>query len=308
MNSLFYSLSDYFKTQYGKKYVKLSLDGGFTCPNRDGTLSLEGCIFCSERGSGEFVGDVLNTVQGGFEDQVKAQKSLLSDKWRDVGYIAYLQNFSNSYAPAHRLRALYASAFKQEGIEGLAIGTRPDCIDDETVTVFKEQLERGLFWVELGLQTCHEETALWMNRGYDLMCFEATYQKLKSAKIPVVIHLIVGLPGENQEKFMETVAYVSRLKPFGVKFHMLNVLKGSPLASFYEKAPFPLLSEASYIDWVSTAIGHLDPEIVIHRLTGDGSKALLVEPKWILNKRSVLNGIQKALREKGISQGSCISK
>lgn len=304
MKNPFYSLNDYFKKQYGSKFVKLSLDGGFTCPNRDGTLSTEGCIFCSESGSGDFTGDLRGNKNVSFENQIQSQKILLGDKWANVRYMAYLQNFSNSYASPEQLDQIYGEALACEGVEGLAIGTRPDCIDDEIIDIFKKYKEKGIFWVELGLQSLHEVSAKWMNRGYGIEIFESTYKKLKAAEIPLVFHLILGLPGESLEDFLQTVAFVNRLKPFGVKFHMLNVLKGTALESAYKEAPFPLLSQEIYTEWIVTALARLDEDIVIHRLTGDGPKDLLIEPRWILNKRSVLNGIQKSLKENNVSQGS----
>ncbi len=305
MNSRFFSINDYFKKTYGRKFVKLALDAGFTCPNRDGTLSRGGCIFCSESGSGEFAGHVgRKGVYTPLALQAEAQKKLLNDKWQGVGYLAYLQNYSNSYAAPETLDAIYTEALELEGVEGLVIGTRPDCIDDRVIEVFERQRRKGIFWVELGLQTMHDRTAKWLNRGYELQVFEAVYQRLQQAEIPAVLHLIVGFPGETLADFLETVTYVSGLKPFGVKFHMLNVLKGTRLAALYEKAPFELLDEATYISWLTEAIGRLDPGITVHRLTGDGAKEALIEPKWIGHKRSVLNGIQKSLKAQGVTQGS----
>lgn len=307
MKKPFYSLNDYFKDHYGAKFVKLSLDGGFTCPNRDGTLSTLGCIFCSESGSGDFTGDLAGNINVSFEKQVQSQKELLGEKWANARYIAYLQNFSNSYANPDILDEIYGKAFACEGIEGLAIGTRPDCIDDGQIEIFKKYKDKGIFWIELGLQTSHEKSAVWMNRGYELAHFEDIYHRLKVAEIPVVIHLILGLPNETLEDFLQTVDYVNALKPFGVKFHMLNILKGTALESFFKLTPFPLLSQEEYIEWVTVALVRLNEDIVIHRLTGDGPKELLIEPRWILNKRSVLNGIQKSLKENKVSQG-CIYK
>ncbi|MCD4714712.1 MAG: TIGR01212 family radical SAM protein [Clostridiales bacterium] len=308
MGKRYNALSDYFKKEYGKKMVKLAIDGGFTCPNRDGTLAKSGCIFCSEKGSGEFAG----VVGSGYDpnqaysihDQIESQKKLLADKWKSTGYIAYFQNFTNTYASVDILSKLYDEALAFDGIEGLAIATRPDCLDDEKIELLKEYKQRGILWVELGLQTIHENSMNWLQTHYTLDQFHQTFMKLKSAGIPVVVHLILGLPDETHEDFMASVEYVSSLKPFGVKLHMLNILKDTALQQDYENRRFELLDLETYIDWVTDAIEILDESIVIHRITGDGAHDSVIAPLWIKNKRSVLNGIEKNLVRRKVSQGS----
>lgn len=301
------SLSEHFQKKYGKKMIKLAIDAGMTCPNRDGTVDSRGCLFCSEDGSGEYAGAVTSEglkKKATFESQILMQKKLLHEKWGDqVGYIAYLQNFSNTYAPISRLKPLYEELMAYPDIEGLAIATRPDCIDDEVIELLQSVQKQGFIWIELGLQSIHKESEQWMRRHYSLAFFEEKYFKLKQAGIPVVLHLIAGIPSETKEDFLDSVRYVSHLKPFGVKFHMLNVLKETDLEKEYLERPFRLLSQDEYIQWLVEGIGLLNKEIVIHRLTGDGPKEILIAPRWILHKRAVLNGIEKGLKQCGIVQG-----
>lgn len=301
-------MSDFFKSAYGKKYVKLAIDGGFTCPNRDGFLDTRGCIFCSERGSGEFTGDIKSGKVKGIAQQVNAQKELLKPKWSNkVGYLAYFQNYTNTYASKERLKALYDEAFSCDGIEGIVVATRPDCLDLSTIEVFKNQMQRGIFWVELGLQTIHPSSIHWMRRHYENDCFEKAMAALKEAGIPVVVHVIAGIPNETEAMFYETIAYVSKWQPFGIKIHMLNILKNTDLEKEFRLSPFKLLTEKEYVQWVTHAIALLDPNITIHRLTGDGEKEALIAPRWILNKRSVLNNIEKSLKQKNMTQG-CLKR
>lgn len=305
---IFYSVNDYFKHRYGRKIVKLSLDGGFTCPNRDGKLDTRGCLFCSDRGSGEYAGIVTD----GFYmaetqpilEQMAYQKSLLSDKWRDCGYLGYFQNFSNTYAPLEKLIETYAPVYEDSSVVGLALATRPDCITDEMYPLFKSYMARGEFWLELGLQSIHPQSVSLIRRHYDMALFESVYSRLKAEEISVVLHIILGLPGETREMMLETVKYVSSLKPFGVKFHMLNVLRGSDLEAYYAKENFKLLEVHEYIDLICDALELLPADITIHRLTGDGPRELLIAPMWIRNKRAVLNGIQREMRRRGTVQGA----
>ncbi len=299
----YYSLSEYFKKTYGKKLIKLSLDGGFSCPNRDGTFSTEGCVFCSEEGSGDFSGEIIEGVKYktvNISKQIESQKLLLSSKWKDCGYIGYFQNYTNTYKPIHELETLYAKALSCEGIEGLVIATRPDCVDASHIALFKKY---NVLWVELGLQTIHDEKAKWLNRHYDLLSFKKTFEALKNEGIRVVVHLIAGLPGETKADFMASIDFLSSIKPFGVKLHMLHIVKNTPLEAQYHEAPFELLDEDLYIQWISDAISRLHPDIVIHRLTGDGKKSEVIAPNWIFNKRHVLNGINKRLSTMNIVQG-----
>ena len=297
------TLSDHFKAKYGKKLVKLSVDGGFTCPNRDGTLGHDGCIFCSEEGSGEFTGLILSGEKVASEDifaQLESQKRLLSAKWSSTSYIAYFQNYTNTYKPLDRLDELYKTAMSFDGVEGIVVSTRPDCIDASHIKVLKDN---HVLWVELGLQTVHDEKSTWLRRHYTFDDFLRTVHLLTSANIDIVAHLIAGLPGETKADFLESVKAVSKLDIFGVKLHMLNIVEGTDLGEMYKKEPWPLLDEASYIDWICDAIEVLNPKTIIHRLTGDAEKRKLIAPKWILNKRSVLNGIDKCLASRNSRQG-----
>ncbi|HAS74541.1 MAG TPA: TIGR01212 family radical SAM protein [Clostridiales bacterium UBA8960] len=299
----YYSLSDYFKKTYGEKWIKLSVDGGFTCPNRDGTLSHQGCVFCSEEGSGEFAGLIQSGVKAfasNIEAQIESQKKLLSKKWNAESYIAYFQNYTNTYKPIEALDILYKEALGCAGIKGLVVSTRPDCVRAEHIDLFKHN---HVLWVELGLQSVHDEKSEWLNRHYSYSDFKRAFDLLSVAGIQVVVHLIAGLPGEGKEDFLESVRTISTLKPFGVKFHMLNIVEGTEMARLFKIAHWPMLSESTYIEWICDAIEMLDPDIVIHRLTGDAHKSKLIEPKWILNKRSVLNGIDKCLVARNSKQG-----
>lgn len=300
----YYGLSTYFKRTYGEKLVKLSLDGGFTCPNRDGTLSDKGCVFCSEQGSGEFTGLIVDGNKHWTENigqQLNSQKKLMSQKWHSNAYIAYFQNFTNTYKPIDTLEALYKAALLDEEVKGIVVSTRPDCIAESHIALFKRT---NVLWVELGLQTIHDEKGLWLERHYDYGDFLSAFHLLKQSDIPVVVHLIVGLPGESKHDFINSVKAISELKPFGVKFHMLNVIEGTGLHRIYQETKFELLSEEVYIEWICDAIEHLHPSIIIHRMTGDGEKSTLIEPRWILNKRSVLNGINKCLVARNSKQGT----
>lgn len=299
----YYGLSAYFMKVYGEKFIKLSLDGGFTCPNRDGTLSFEGCVFCSENGSGEFSGAIIQGIKdeaADIRDQVDHQKRMLSKKWSSTAYIAYFQNYTNTYKSIDALEVIYQAALDNEGVRGLVVATRPDCIKMEHVDLFKRS---KVMWVELGLQTIHDDRAQWLNRHYGFEDFKTAYKRLLIAEIPVVVHLIAGLPGETKADFIKSVQVLSALGVFGVKFHMLNILTGTQLDVLYNQNPFHLLTETEYIEWICEAIEHLNPETVIHRLTGDGARSMLVAPKWVLNKRRVLNGINKSLVARNSIQG-----
>lgn len=313
MEGRYFGISEYFKKTYGEKWIKLSIDGGFTCPNRDGTLATAGCAFCSESGSGEFAGviqdgkrmDLTNTdvARVDIAKQVESQMTLLHKKWGNRPAIAYFQSFTNTYKPVEALRSLYSEALACEGVEGLVIATRPDCIRPEHCQLFSES---KVLWVELGLQTIHDDKAGWMNRHYSYQDFLNAYQLLKAHGINCVVHLIAGLPGERKEDFLESVSAVNALLPFGVKLHMLNILEGTALGEQYKLNPFDVLTQSQYIEWICDALERLSPEIVIHRLTGDGEKHRVIAPKWVFDKRSVLNGINKCLAARGSRQGTKI--
>lgn len=295
----YHSLDYEFKKLFGTKTIKLSLDGGFTCPNRDGTVGNRGCIFCGEEGSGEFAAQrCLNIGQ-----QIESQKQLLSKKWPKGKYIAYFQNFTNTYSTCEDLRIKYEEAISKDDMVGLAIATRPDCLPLEVLNLLEELNKKTFLWVELGLQTIHEDTAKFIRRGYDLSVYENAINELKKRGIRVVTHLIFGLPGENKENTLDSVKYIAETNTWGVKFHLLYIQRGTDLYEYYKKHPFRVLEQDEYIDLVCDAIELLPEDMVIHRLTGDGKKELLVEPRWSLDKLRVLSGIDMELKNRNSFQG-----
>lgn len=295
----YHSLNYELRKTFGQKVFKLSLDGGFTCPNRDGTIGQKGCIFCSEEGAGEFAAPKSLSIC----EQVAQQKEFLSLKWPRGKYIAYFQNFTNTYSSVKDLERKYREALSCEGVVGLAIATRPDCLPEDVLNLLEKLNQETYLWVELGLQTIHEATAAFIRRGYSLPCFEEAFTALKERSIPVVVHLIMGLPGETKKDMLASVNYVSKCGIDGVKFHLMHILKNTDICQLYSKCPFPLLSQEEYISLIVDALELLPPEVVIHRMTGDGAKDLLVGPRWSLNKRAVLNGIEQELKRRDSFQG-----
>lgn len=295
----YYSFDSFLKNRFGEKIYKVSLDGGFTCPNRDGTIGTGGCIFCSEGGSGDFASDARLSVS----DQITQGISLVAAKNPSSRYIAYFQAFTNTYAPVSRLRKLFTEAIEDSRIAALAIGTRPDCLPDNVLALLKELNERKPVFVELGLQTIHPVTAGLIRRGYPLSCFEEAVRNLSSIGVWTVVHLILGLPGETEDMMLESVRYLNSLPIHGVKFSMLHILKGTDLADMYRKNPFPVFTMESYVNLILRCIGNLRRDIVIHRLTGDGPRDLLIAPLWSLRKRTVLNNIAHQLKVQDIRQG-----
>lgn len=295
----YYSFDSFLKNRFGEKIYKVSLDGGFTCPNRDGTIGTGGCIFCSEGGSGDFASDARLSVS----DQITQGISLVAAKNPSSRYIAYFQAFTNTYAPVSRLRKLFTEAIEDSRIAALAIGTRPDCLPDNVLALLKELNERKPVFVELGLQTIHPVTAGLIRRGYPLSCFEEAVRNLSSIGVWTVVHLILGLPGETEDMMLESVRYLNSLPIHGVKFSMLHILKGTDLADIYREKPFPVFTMESYVNLILQCIGNLRSDIVIHRLTGDGPKDLLIAPLWSLRKRTVLNNIAHQLKVQDIRQG-----
>lgn len=293
------SLNEELKREFGKKVMKLSIDGGFTCPNRDGSIGHRGCIFCGEEGSGEFAGSRHDPIRV----QVESQKRLLSKKWNTDKFIVYFQNFTNTYGPIDRLRKLYYEALSLEGVVGLAIATRPDCLGDEVVDLLSEINERTYLWIELGLQTIHEKTAKFIRRGYPLEVYDEAVRKLKARNIRVVTHIILGLPGESKEDILETVKYVGKTETWGIKLHSLYIQKDTDLYRYYLKNPFPIMSKEEYVSLVVECLRLLPPNMVIHRLTGDGKRELLFETKWSLDKLGVLSSIDKELKIRKTFQG-----
>lgn len=295
----YYSFNSYLKQTFGEKVYKISLNGGFTCPNRDGTLGTRGCIFCSEGGSGDFAPDAVLPIVEQIEEGIR----MIRQKTDASKYIAYFQAFTNTYAPYEKLHSLFYDAILRQEIVGLAVGTRPDCLPPDVLKLLDELNQIKPVFVELGLQTIHEKTAQFIRRGYPLSCFEQAVKALHDLGINVVVHLILGLPGETEEMMLESVRYLNQLPVNGVKFSLLHVLKHTDLGALYEKHPFPVYELDDYVDFVIRCIEELREDIVIHRLTGDGPKDLLIAPRWTLNKRKVLNEIARRMKETDSRQG-----
>lgn len=299
-HTLSYSLKKQFKT----RVYKLSLDGGMTCPNRDGTLGTGGCIFCSKGGSGDFAESCRSYPD--IAGQIEAARKRIERKAPSGPYIAYFQSFTNTYAPLPYLSDLFSRTLDHPQIAALSIGTRPDCLEDEKIRLLAELNRKKPVWVELGLQTIHPNTAALIRRGYPLSCFADTAARLKEAGLTVIVHLILGLPGESREQMLSSVDYTAHFLPTldGIKLQLLHVLKGTDLAAMYEKDPFPLFSMEEYADFIVTCIEHLPPSMTVHRITGDGPRSLLIAPEWSLHKRQVLNTIDRRFRERNTFQGA----
>lgn len=285
------TIGRWLKQNFGEKVVKLSIDGGFTCPNRDGSIGHGGCIFCSPEGSGEL------------SSNIKDQISLLSKKWPNVkSYIAYFQSHTNTYAPAEELRKKYYEALNTTGMVGIAIATRPDCLPEDVLNLLSELNEKTFLWVELGLQTIHGDR---INRGYTLDVYDKSFTELKKRGIRVVTHLILGLPEESKEDMLSSVTYVTKQSPFGIKLHLMNVIKGSSMETLYP-GYIPFDSPEEYINLVCDIIETVPEHITIHRLTGDVPRKLLIAPTWSYKKRTILNGIAGELKKRGTHQGSAL--
>lgn len=292
------TLNAYLKNRFGRKIYKLTLDGGMTCPNRDGKVGFGGCIFCGGNGSGSFCPSVDLSIT----DQIEEGKKLLKNKIKEGGYIAYFQSHTNTYAAVPYLRKIFYEAVNHPDIVGISIGTRPDCLEDEVLTLLEELAKIKPLWVELGLQTINENTAKLINRCYPLKVYDQAVKNLKSIGAEVVTHVILGLPGETEEQMLETVAYSSKVSD-GIKLQLLHVLKDTKLYEMYQKEPFKIFSMEEYTELLCRCIEIIPKNVVIHRMTGDGDKRLLIEPMWSGNKKVVLNYINKAFSEKDIVQG-----
>lgn len=295
----YYSLDYYLKQTYGEKLYKIALDGGMTCPNRDGTLGARGCIFCSAGGSGDFAGDRRTSIT----EQIEAGKAQSIRNHNGSSYIAYFQAYTNTYAPVSYLRSVFTEAINHPDIRILSTATRPDCLNDDVLALLAELNKKKPVWVELGLQTIHEETAQFIRRGYKLPVFEDALRKLRKIGITVIVHTILCLPGESREMMLDTIRYLNTQDIQGIKLQLLHILKHTDLADHYEKHPFYLPSREEYYELLGMCVCNLRPDIVIHRLTGDGPKQLLVAPLWTGNKRQVLNGMQRYFKEQNIWQG-----
>lgn len=297
----YHSLDFHLKETFGKKVYKLALDGGMTCPNRDGTLGTGGCIFCSAGGSGDFAAPKNRSVKEQVEQAKKRVSKKISET--DGAYIAYFQSYTNTYAPLSHLESLFSETIALPEICALSIGTRPDCLPPETVALLSRLNEQKPVWVELGLQTIHEKTAAFIRRGYGLSVFENAHRRLKEAGLTVIVHVILGLPGESTEDMLDTIRYLANIRTDGIKLQLLHVLKGTDLDLLYKQHAFETMSLPDYLYLVGRCIRLLPPETVIHRLSGDGPKSLLTAPMWSANKRLVLNSLAKYLKENGIFQG-----
>ncbi len=297
----YYSLDAYCKNQLQHKCYKIALDAGMTCPNRDGTLDTRGCIFCSAGGSGDFAASGTDISK-----QLEEGKQLFGAKKIGNHFIAYFQAYTNTYAATDYLRKVYTQALSCEEICGISIATRPDCLGEKVLQLLAElkiQFPDKFLWIELGLQTIHEETATYIRRGYTLPCFEKAIHALRTLDIPYIVHVILGLPGETPDMVLETIQYLNNCNPFGVKLQLLHVLRGTDLAKDYEAGLFETYNKETYLDILIHCLEQLSPEIIIHRVTGDGPKQLLLAPLWSLNKRDVLNSLHQTMKLRNTYQG-----
>lgn len=305
MNGRWYDFPAYCKEKYGRRLYRAALDAGFTCPNRDGTLGTKGCIFCDEGGSGDFAVH--------YDGQSLTEEDLIynSQKAGMGNYIAYFQAFTNTYGPLERLRHLYTKALENPLFAGISIATRPDCLGTEVIKLLDELKRRypdKFIWVELGLQSVHEKTALFIRRGYPLSVFDDAVMRLHEIDVEVIVHVILGLPYENTEMMLETVKHINALPVSGVKLQLLQYLKGTDLGDMYLEGKFNALQEEEYVSLIVMCLGYLRRDIVIHRLTGDGAKELLEAPLWANDKKHVLNRIRHEMKVKDIRQGDYYEK
>lgn len=328
----YYSLDAWCKNTYHHKCYKVALNAHMTCPNRDGSLGSRGCIFCSAGGSGDFAVDLPDTNNAGGNDisrQLEEGINLIAGKLGGIQtvstvktayameinsaapeispcIIAYFQAYTNTYAPLPYLEQVFTLALESPLVCGISVATRPDCLPEEVLillTRLKEKYPGKFIWVELGLQTIHEKTASFIRRGYALPCFEDAVYRLQRAGIPVIVHVILGLPGESEAEMLETIRYLNAVHPFGVKLQLLHVLQGTDLAAHYHNGEFDTLTKEAYLELLISCLENLSPDIVVHRVTGDGPKKILIAPEWSSNKRDVLNSLHSLMREGGSFQG-----
>ena len=298
----YHSLDYMLRERFGEKVYKVTLNGGMSCPNRDGKIGHRGCIFCSEGGSGDFAADVSLSVT----EQINSQIAILSAKRPIHRYIAYFQAYTNTYAPVEYLQKIFTEAISHPKVIALSIGTRPDCLDDKVIALLSELNRMKPVWIELGLQTIHEDTARYIRRGYSLSCFEDALSRLRAAGLEVIVHTILGLPGETHDDILETIKYLNATDIQGIKLQLLHVLSGTDLAADYHVGKFEVLGRDAYIDLVIDCLEHLRPSIIIHRVTGDGPKELLIAPQWASRKREVLNLLHHRMKEMGSFQGKAL--
>ena len=301
MNERYYSLNRYLRETFREKVYKLALDGGMTCPNRDGTIGTGGCIFCSAGGSGDFAESRCGSVA----EQLERAKGRVRGKTDAAKFVAYFQSYTNTYAPVEYLEKLFSEALAEESVVALSIGTRPDCLPDEVVDLLEKLNRVKPVWVELGLQTIHPETARYIRRGYELECYEDALRRLKAAGITVIVHVILGLPGETPEMMLGTIDYLAgEHRPNGIKLQLLHVLEGTDLAKEYRAGKFRTMEMEEYFDLLCQCLLRLPEDMVIHRLTGDGPKKTLIAPKWTGDKKRVLNALRRELENRDIRQGA----
>ncbi|NLL51638.1 MAG: TIGR01212 family radical SAM protein [Peptococcaceae bacterium] len=293
------SFNHHLREIFGEKVIKVALDAGLSCPNRDGFLSYGGCIFCSEKGSGDFAGNRSFSIK----DQFHEVRQRTIKKWPKAKYIGYFQSFSGTYGPPQQLKTIYEEALKQKDVVGISISTRPDCLAPEILDILDELNRKTYLWVELGVQSVHEHSLVWMNRGHDFPCFIRALEELRKRNIRVCAHIILGLPCENRSEMMETALTMARLPIQGIKIHSLHILAGTPLAEIYRQKDLQLLSMQEYIDLVVDILEILPQDLVIHRLMGDGPSHLVLEPQWTRRKWEVLNGIDYELERRDSYQG-----
>lgn len=285
------TVNEYCKQQFGQKLYKLSLDGGMTCPNRDGMLDTRGCIFCSAGGSGDFTPNRNKPI----EEQINEAKEKVSAKYKGDKYIAYFQAYTNTYAPIETLRQIFMPVISRDDIAVLSIATRPDCLSDEVLALLDELNQIKPVWVELGLQTIHEKTADYIRRGYRLAIYDKAIKDLNAIGIHTITHIILGLPGETKEDMLASVRHVVLQKSKGIKLQLLHVLKNTDLAKDYQNGLFKTMEFEEYVDLVAECVKLLPTDMVVHRLTGDGPKSLLVAPIWSADKKRVLNALHKKM-------------
>lgn len=295
-NKMYHTLNYELTNKFGMRVFKISLNGGFSCPNfKNGS----GCIYCSAKGSGDFAGNPNDSIKKQFQDV----KKMLNNKWPDTKYIAYFQANTNTYAPVNVLKEKFEEAISLNNVVGLNIGTRPDCISNDCLEYLKDLNKRTYLTVELGLQSMHDETLKLINRGHNLKCFDDCVKKLRENNINVVIHIINGLPNETYDMMIDTVKHLNKLDIQGIKIHMLHILKNTKLESMYNETHFHILTRDEYVKIVCDQLEYLKDSIVIHRLTGDGKKEDLIEPLWSLKKVCVLNEIDKEFKRRNTYQG-----
>lgn len=299
----YHSLDYMLRERFGEKVYKVTLNGGMSCPNRDGKIGRRGCIFCSEGGSGDFAADRALSIT----EQIESQIAILSGKRPIHKYIAYFQAYTNTYAPVDYLEKIFTEAISHPDIVALSIGTRPDCLDEDVLALLDSLNQKKPVWIELGLQTIHEKTAQYIRRGYPLSCFDRAVRELRTRNIEVIVHTILGLPGETDADILETMHYLNQKDIQGIKLQLLHVLNNTDLAYDYNAGKFQVYEREEYLDLLIRCLEHLDPSIVIHRMTGDGPKALLIAPLWASRKREVLNLLHHEMKERQSYQGKAFT-